>query len=71
MGQFHYYLNLFLNMLYMNEDECFHKQVMKALERVGLGYSTPCSAPSTPELASALGPELLHPSVPRKGDRVL
>lgn len=71
MGQFHYYLNLFLNTLYMNENECFHKQVMKELERVGLGYGTPCSALSTPELASALGPESLHPSVSRKGDRVL
>lgn len=55
----------------MNENECFHKQVMKELERVGLGYGTPCSALSTPELASALGPESLHPSVSRKGDRVL
>lgn len=44
MGQFHYYLNLFLNTLYMNENECFHKQVMKELDRVGLGHSTPCSA---------------------------
>lgn len=26
----------------------FHKQVMKELEQVGLGYNTPCSCPLCP-----------------------